>query len=134
MGEKFQTVRGMRDFEPKKARKWLYIRDACTKVFDKYGFEPLQTPMVEYFEVLSAKGAGGDAIKDEIYYFKDKGNRELGLRFDLTIPLARFVAKNSTLPKPFKRYTIDRVYRYDKPQAQRYREFMQADVDIVGSA
>ncbi len=128
-----QTVRGMRDLPPNRTWKWLSLRDTITEVFERYGFEPLQTPMVEYFEVLSKKGAGGDLIKEEIYYFKDKSGRELGLRFDLTIPLARFVAKNKDLPKPFKRYTIDRVYRYDKPQAQRYREFMQADIDIVGS-
>jgi len=130
----FQTVRGMRDLPPEKTGKWLFLRDTFTHVFRKYGFEPLQTPMVEYFKALAMKGAGGDVIKDDIYYFKDKSGRELGLRFDLTIPLARFVAKNKDLPKPFKRYTIDRVYRYDRPGQNRYREFMQADVDIVGSA
>lgn len=130
---KFETVRGMRDYAPEKARKWLVLRNACVEVFDRYGFEPLQTPMVEYYDVLAAKGAGGDAIKEEIYYFKDKSGRGLGLRFDLTVPLARFVAKNPQIPKPFKRYTIDRVYRYDRPGEKRYREFMQADADIVGS-
>jgi len=124
----------MRDFAPEKARKWLFLRNVCVEAFEKYGFGPLQTPMVEYFKVLTRKGAGGTAIKEEIYYFKDKGGRELGLRFDLTVPLARFVAKNQQLPKPFKRYSIDRVYRYDRPGENRYREFMQADIDTVGSA
>ncbi|MCH7902828.1 histidine--tRNA ligase [archaeon] len=129
---KFQTVRGMRDFLPEKMKKKQFIEDFIRKVFESYGYEPLQTPIVEEFALLSAKGSGGETIKDEIYYFKDKSDRELGLRFDLTVPLGRIVANNPQLQKPFKRYVIDRVYRYDRPQAKRYREFTQADVDIVG--
>ncbi len=130
---KFQNVRGMRDFLPEKARKKQFIEDLCRAIFEKYGFGPLETPAVEEFGLLSKKGSGGEAIKDEIYYFKDKGNRELGLRFDLTVPLARVVANNPQLAKPFKRYQIAPVWRYDRPQAQRYREFTQADFDIVGT-
>ncbi|MCR4368999.1 MAG: histidine--tRNA ligase [archaeon] len=130
---KFQTVRGMRDFLPEQAKKKQFIEDFIRKVFESYGFEPLQTPIVEDFELLAAKGSGGEAIKEEIYYFKDKGERELGLRYDLTVPLARVVASNPMLARPFKRYQISPVYRYDRPQAKRYREFTQADVDIVGA-
>ncbi len=90
------------------------------------------TPAFESFELLSAKGGLGEAVKDEIYYFKDKSERELGLRFDLTMPLARVVSSTS-LPKPFKRYAIDKVWRYDNPASLRYREFFQADIDVVGS-
>ncbi|MBU0636371.1 histidine--tRNA ligase [Candidatus Micrarchaeota archaeon] len=133
MSEKFQTVRGMRDFLPEQMRKKQWIEDTCRRVFEKYGFEPLQTPIIEDFGLLAKKGSGGEAVKEEIYYFKDKKNRELGLRFDLTVPLGRVVANNPTLPKPFKRYQIATVYRYDRPQAKRYREFTQADIDTVGS-
>lgn len=129
----FQTVRGMRDFLPKKAKKKQFIEDLCRKTFESYGFEPLQTPIVEDFGLLAAKGSAGEAIKDEVYYFKDKGERELGLRFDFTVPLARICSSNKGLGKPFRRYCIGTVYRYDRPQAKRYREFTQADADIVGA-
>ncbi|MCR4334954.1 MAG: histidine--tRNA ligase [archaeon] len=128
----YKTVRGMRDFLPEQMKKKQFIEDYIRKVFESYGFEPLQTPIVEEFDLLSAKGSGGEAVKDEIYYFKDKSDRELGLRYDLTVPLGRIVATNPNLGKPFKRYCIGQVYRYDRPQAKRYREFTQADIDIVG--
>lgn len=133
MAQNFQTVRGMRDFLPEQARKKQFIEDFCRKTFERYGLEPIQTPIVEDFDLLAAKGSAGEAIKEEIYYFKDKGERELGLRFDMTVPLARVVATNQQLMRPFKRYCIGTVYRYDKPRAKRYREFTQADFDIVGS-
>ncbi|MDD5148474.1 MAG: ATP phosphoribosyltransferase regulatory subunit, partial [Candidatus ainarchaeum sp.] len=131
---KFQTVRGMRDFLPEQAKKKQAIEDKIRREFEAYGFEPLETPIVEDFELLAAKGSAGEAIKEEIYYFKDKSDRELGLRFDLTVPLARVVASNPQLIKPFKRYQIGPVYRYDRPGAKRYRSFTQADADIIGSA
>lgn len=130
---KYQVVKGMRDFVQEQARKKQCIEEFCKQVFERYGYEPLQTPVVEDFSLLAAKGSAGEAIKEEIYYFKDKAERELGLRFDLTVPLARVVASNPSLQKPYKRYCIGQVYRYDKPQAKRYREFTQADVDIIGS-
>ncbi len=125
-----KTPRGMRDFLPEKARKKQFLQDLIRQEFELFGFEPLETPVVEEYSVLSGKA--GEEIKKEIYYFKDQGERELGLRFDLTVPLARVVASNPDLIKPFKRYQIGTVYRYDKPQAQRYREFTQADIDIIG--
>jgi histidyl-tRNA synthetase len=130
----FQTVRGMRDFGPEKAAKKQWIEAKCRAVFERYGFVPLETPIVEDYALLAKKGSGGEAIKEEIYYFKDKSGRELGLRFDLTVPLARFVAANKALPKPFKRYQIGPVYRYDRPGLWRYRSLTQADWDIVGAA
>jgi histidyl-tRNA synthetase len=129
----FKTVRGMRDFLPEKALKKSFLEKACVEVFQRYGFVPVETPVVEEFGLLAKKGSGGEAIKEEIYYFKDKSERELGLRFDLTVPLARVVSSNPQLSKPFKRYQIGRVYRYDRPGEKRYREFTQADFDIVGS-
>ncbi|MEM5807568.1 MAG: histidine--tRNA ligase [Candidatus Aenigmatarchaeota archaeon] len=130
---KFQPPKGTRDLLPGDARKLQQIIDVCRDVFEKYGFEPLITPAFESFELLSAKGGLGEAVKDEIYYFKDKSNRELGLRFDLTMPLARVVSSIS-LSKPFKRYQIEKVWRYDNPAFLRFREFWQADIDVVGSS
>jgi histidyl-tRNA synthetase len=131
---KFQPPKGMRDFLPEEAIKFNRLLKVVKSTFEKYGFEPLFSPAVESFELLSAKGGLGEAVKDEIYYFKDKSGREIGLRFDLTMPLARIVSSNPQLPKPFKRYQIERVWRYDNPQALRYREFWQADIDTVGSS
>lgn len=130
---KFQPPKGTRDLLSEDASKLQKIIEVCKDTFEKYGFSPLITPAFESFELLSAKGGLGEAVKDEIYYFKDKSNRELGLRFDLTMPLARVVSSTS-LPKPFKRYQIDKVWRYDNPQSKRWREFFQADIDVVGSS
>jgi histidyl-tRNA synthetase len=129
----FQTPRGTRDIEPEEMIRYEYVLSVIKKVFERYGFDPLDTPAFEEWGLLSAKKGGGEAIKDEIYYFRDKSDRELGLRFDLTVPLGRFVAANSDIPKPFKRYQVGKVWRYDNPSALRWREFMQADIDIVGS-
>ncbi|RLG70065.1 MAG: histidine--tRNA ligase [Candidatus Iainarchaeum archaeon] len=128
----FKTVRGMRDFLPEKARKKKFIEETCKRIFELYGFEPLETPIVEELSLLTKKGSAGAEIEQELYTFEDKAGRALGLRFDLTVPLARVVASNKQLAMPFKRYQIGRVYRYDRPQAKRYREFTQADVDIIG--
>ncbi len=129
----FQTVKGMRDFPPEEMVKRNYVLNIIQKVFEKWGYQPFDTPALESFELLAKKGGGGEEIKREIYWFKDQGGREIGLRFDLTVPMARFIVSNPNLPKPFKRYQVGRVWRYDKPQAKRYREFWQADIDIVGS-
>ncbi len=100
-------------------------------VFERFGFDPMETPAVERREVL----VGGDAESEKII-FAVAGSREkksdAALRFDLTVPLARFIAAASDIPKPFKRYQIGNVWRGESPQAGRYREFMQADIDIVG--
>jgi histidyl-tRNA synthetase len=130
---KFQPPKGTRDLMPEDAARMQKVVEIVRAVFERYGFRPLVTPAFENFELLAAKGGLGEGVKDEIYYFKDKSNRELGLKFDLTMPLARVVSSNPQIPKPFKRYAIERVWRYDNPQALRYREFWQADVDIVGS-
>ncbi len=129
----FQPPKGTRDWPPEEMRKLQFVTDTLRRVFEKYGFQPLNTPVFESFNLLAAKGGAGEAIKDEIYYFKDKSEREVGLRFDLTVPLARFIINNPNIPKPFKRYAIGKAWRYDNPQASRYREFWQSDVDIVGS-
>ncbi|MEM5875400.1 MAG: histidine--tRNA ligase [Candidatus Aenigmatarchaeota archaeon] len=125
--------KGTRDLFGEEAIIFEKLIDNIKNIFEKYGFEPLYTPSFESFELLSVKGGLGEAVKDEIYYFKDKSERELGLRFDLTMPLVRFISNNPNIPKPYKRYAIGPVWRYDNPQAYRYREFWQADIDIVGS-
>jgi histidyl-tRNA synthetase len=129
---KFQTPKGTRDLMPDDAEKLKFVIRTVSDVFEKYGFKPLYTPAFENFDLLMAKGGLGEAVKDEIYYFRDKSDRELGLRFDLTMPLARIIASNPQIQKPFKRYAIDKVWRYDNPQAMRWREFWQADIDTVG--
>jgi len=128
----FQPPRGTRDLPPAEMKKRLFVLDKIRERFELWGFEPLETPAFESWELLAKKFGGGEEIKKEIYYFKDKSNRELGLRFDLTVPMARYVA-SSSLTKPFKRYQIGRVWRYDRPGAGRWREFWQADIDVVGS-
>ncbi len=129
----FQPPRGTRDFLPQEMARRQYILDAFRRVFESFGFRAVDTPAFESWEMLSRKGSGGDEIKEEIYYFKDKSKRELGLRFDLTVPLARVAASNPQMQLPFKRYQISKVWRYDRPQAGRMREFVQADSDIVGT-
>ncbi len=109
-----------------------YLIETAVKVFRLFNYEPLDSPVMELWETLAAKG--GEEVESDTFKFTDKGGREVGLRFDLTVPLGRIVASNPTLPKPFKRYAIGKVWRYDRPQAGRYREFTQADVDVVGSS
>ncbi len=130
---RLQPPRGTRDFLPEEMSRRQYIIDAVRKVFSSFGFEQLDTPAFESWELLSKKGGGGSEVKDEIYYFKDKSDRELGLRFDLTVPLSRVVANNPQMKLPFKRFQIGKVWRYDRPQAGRMREFMQMDVDTAGT-
>jgi len=111
----------------------LVLEDVLEKVrlvFRKYGYEPVETPAFESLEVLEKKS--GEELKKQI--FRVGEGEKLGLRFDLTVPLARLVASNSSLPKPFKRYHIARVWRHEEPQKGRFREFYQADVDVVGAA
>jgi histidyl-tRNA synthetase len=130
---KFQPPRGTRDFMPEDAIRRQAVLSTIWNIFEKWGFDPLETPAFEDWALLSAKQGGGEEIKNEIYYFKDKSDRELGLRFDFTVPLARVVASNPNLPKPFRRYQIGPVWRYDRPGSGRWREFYQADIDIVGA-
>jgi len=128
-----QPPKGTRDLLPSDMRKLNYVLSIVESVFKRYGYEPIDTPVFEDWDVLSAKNAGGEELKKETYYFKDKSDRELGLRYDLTVPAARIVASDPSIAKPFKRYSIGKAWRYEQPQAGRYREFWQADVDCYGS-
>jgi histidyl-tRNA synthetase len=125
--------RGSRDFLPQEKILRNSIVDTLRKTFEKYGFNPLETPALENFEVLSSKYAGGDEILKETYSLEDQGKRKLGLRYDLTVPLARVFASQK-LALPFKRYQIASVWRDGPIKAGRYREFTQCDVDVIGVA
>ena len=109
-----------------------YVTGKLREVFENFGFEPLDTPAIEYAEVL--EGKYGDEADKLIYKFEDRGGRRVGLRYDLTVPLSRVVGSYPDLVKPFKRYQIAPVWRAEKPQKGRYREFWQCDVDTVGSS
>jgi len=127
-----QTLKGFRDFLPEDAMKRQYVIDKLRKVFELYGFEPLETPALEYEEVLLGKyGTEGDKL---MYRFVDNGGRRIALRYDQTVPLARVVTQYPDLPKPFKRYQIQPVWRAENPQKGRFREFLQCDADIIGTS
>jgi histidyl-tRNA synthetase len=125
------TPKGFGDIMPEEARKRRLMINAVVPILEKYGFVPLETPTVEFAETLLGKYGEDEKL---IYTFTDKGGRKLGLRYDLTVPLARFVANNLGLLKPtFSRYQIGQSFRADNPQRGRSREFTQFDFDTVGS-
>jgi histidyl-tRNA synthetase len=130
-----QTARGVRDIPPEEKILKNQVVDTLKEVFKLYGFPPLETPTIERLETLSAKGGAGeesDALK-ETFKFQDQGKRKLALRFDLTVPLARFVTMNPNLKMPFKRYEMGSVFRDGPIKLGRTREFWQCDIDTVGT-
>ena len=124
-----QTPKGFRDFLPQQAAARAYLLGKLKTAVERFGFEPLETPALEYAETL--KGKYGEEEK-LIYEFTDRGGRQVALRYDQTVPLARVVAQYNDLPKPFKRYQIQSVWRAENPQRGRFREFLQVDFDTVG--
>ncbi|MEK9143513.1 MAG: histidine--tRNA ligase [Patescibacteria group bacterium] len=127
-----QTLKGFRDFLPKDALKRQYVIDKIRRVFERYGFDPLETPALEYAETLLGKY--GDEADKLLYLFEDNGGRSVGLRYDQTVPLARVIAQyQNDLPFPFKRYQIQPVWRAENTQKGRFREFLQCDIDTVGT-
>jgi histidyl-tRNA synthetase len=126
-----RTLKGFRDYLPEAMMPREWIIETARRVYRSYGFRPIDTPALEYLEILTGKGS--DETDKQLYRFKDHGGRDVGLRFDLTVPLARFVAQHAqTLGLPFKRYHIASVWRGENTQAGRYREFMQCDFDTIG--
>src|SRR3954464_13014216 len=133
-----RPARGMRDFLPEDVRRRDYVIGVISEVYQRYGFEPLETPALENIETLTGKyGEEGSQL---IFKVLRRGEREssgetdLALRYDLTVPLARVVAEyRGKLPKFFKRYQIQPVWRADRPARGRFREFFQCDVDAIGS-
>ncbi len=126
----FQPARGTRDYLPEEMLRRNWVLDRIREVFEAYGYEPLGTPAFESWEMLKVKS--GEDIINQIYYFRDKSHRELGLRFEWTASLCRVVSSHRELTKPFKRYAMGPVWRYERPSEKRFREFLQADVDIIG--
>lgn len=131
MAKKLQTPKGFRDFLPEDMAVRDEIQKRLREVFERYGFSELKTPAIEYEEVLLGKY--GEEAEKLMYLFEDPGKRKVGLKYDLTVPLARVIANYPNLPKPFRRYQIQPVWRAENTQKGRYREFYQCDVDIVGS-
>ena len=127
-----RVLKGFRDYMPENCLPKERMQRQIAGVFESFGFAPLQTPALEYAECLLGKyGDEGDKL---LYRFRDNGDRDVAMRYDLTVPLARVVAMNGNIIRPFKRYQIAPVWRAEKPGRGRFREFMQCDVDIVGSA
>lgn len=127
-----RTLSGFKDRLPNEAYAKSKMIKSLIRTFEKFGLPPIETPHIEYAEIL--KKQGSDEIQKEMYHFIDHGDREVALRFDLTVPLARFVAQyRNILGLPFKRYCIGNVFRGERAQKGRYREFTQCDFDILGA-
>jgi histidyl-tRNA synthetase len=127
-----RTLKGFRDYLPEAMIPREALIATAQQVYRSFGYSPIDTPALEYFEILSGKGS--DETDRQMYAFEDHGGRKVGMRFDLTVPLARFAAEHaSTLGLPFKRYHIATVWRGENTQRGRYREFMQCDFDTIGT-
>ena len=126
-----RTLKGFRDTMPAAAAARNAMFRKIEGVFESFGYVPIDTPAVEYAEIL--KGKGGDESDKQMFEFDDAGGRKVALRFDLTVPLARFVAEHQNeIAFPFRRYHIGPVWRGERPQKGRYREFVQCDADLIG--
>jgi histidyl-tRNA synthetase len=127
-----KTLKGFRDYLPEAMIPRERLIDTAKRVYRSYGFSPIDTPALEYLEILTGKGS--DETDRQLYRFQDHGGRNVGMRFDLTVPLARFAAQHiQELGTPFKRYHIATVWRGENTQRGRYREFMQCDFDTIGT-
>ncbi|MFX1282798.1 MAG: histidine--tRNA ligase [Promethearchaeota archaeon] len=127
-------LKGTNDHLPEEQLLREKILEIIKEVFQLYGFRPLTTPILEKWDILSSKYAGGAEILKETYRLTDQGNRELGLRYDLSVPLARLIGMNPKIGRPFKRYEIGTCFRDGPIKKGRYREFVQCDADIIGVA
>ncbi len=123
--------RGLRDLLPDQMLARQAMIDTIRRVYELYGFVPLSTPAIEFLDVLS--GSAGQEAQQSIFRVSNPENEALGLRFDLTVPLARVIAQYAELPRPFRRYQVSPVWRADKPDKGRFREFAQFDLDSVGT-
>jgi len=127
-----RTLKGFRDYLPELMIPREHLLDRARRVYRSYGFAPIDTPALEYTEILLGKG--GEETDKQLYRFKDHGDRDIALRFDLTIPFARFAAENiGKLGTPFKRYHMGPVWRGENTQKGRFREFWQCDFDTIGT-
>lgn len=126
-----RILKGFRDYTPEVMRVRHFLMGTLRELFERYGFQPLDTPLLEYADILTGKY--GDEGEQLLYRFRDHGDRDVALRYDLTIPFARFMAMHQEIPLPFRRYHMGPVFRADKPQHGRFREFWQCDADIAGA-
>lgn len=127
-----EILKGTRDFLPEEKAKRDYVMNKIRGIFESFGYDTIETPVIEYAKTLLGKY--GDEGSKLVYSFEDNGGRNIALRYDQTVPFARLVAQyNQELPMPFKRYQISRVWRADKPGKGRYREFYQCDIDLIGT-
>jgi histidyl-tRNA synthetase len=127
-----RTLKGFRDYPPKLMLPREHLLDTARRIYRSYGFAPIDTPALEYTEILLGKG--GEESDKQLYRFTDSGGRDVALRFDLTVPFARFAAKHiGKLDMPFKRYHMGPVWRGENTQQGRYREFWQCDFDTIGT-
>src|SRR5690606_16420852 len=127
-----RTLKGFRDIEPAQMRRRNAIVASAQRTLEIHAFQPIATPVLEYTEILLGKG-GGETDK-QIYRFQDAGGRDVAMRYDLTVPLARYISQHRALLQlPFKAYQIGLVWRGENAQRGRYREFMQCDFDILGT-
>jgi histidyl-tRNA synthetase len=127
-----QTLKGFRDYLPGPMIAREQLIDTARRVYRSFGFSPIDTPALEYTEILLGKG--GDETDKQLFRFTDQGERDVAMRFDLTVPLARFAAQHlQEIGTPFKRYHIATVWRAEKPQKGRFREFIQCDFDTIGT-
>jgi len=132
--KRFQTVKGMRDFLPQDYKKFKYLVKNVRRLFDAYNYQEVNMPIVEYFDLIAEKA--GEEIRKTMYVFKDKADRTLALRPEMTASIARLFINNlmKNKPKPVKLSYIGQNYRYDQPQHGRYREFWQAGFEFIGSS
>src|SRR5262252_1838453 len=127
-----RTLKGFRDYPPELMMARERLLEKARQVYRSYGFAPIDTPALEYAEILLGKG--GEESDKQLYRFKDHGDRDVALRFDLTVPFARFAAEHiGKLGTPFKRYHLGPVWRGENTQKGRYREFWQCDFDTIGT-
>ena len=134
----FQKIRGVRDLRPSETPIWQYVESVCRSQFEAFGYGELRTPLIEPVHLFTRSlGEGSDVVRKEMYVFKDKGDREIALRPEGTAPVVRSILEDGSIQNTkggvLKLYYIGRMYRYDRPQEGRYREFYQAGVEAIGS-
>lgn len=127
-----KNVKGSYDYNIEEERVRSFIKNTLTKVFVKYGYQGIQTPIVNYYELMALKYNDDAEILNEVYKLSDQGGRKLALRYDLTVPFAKYIAMNKDLVLPFKRFEMGSVFRDGPVKVGRNREFIQCDVDVVG--
>ncbi|OYT34485.1 MAG: histidine--tRNA ligase [Candidatus Aenigmarchaeota archaeon ex4484_52] len=128
-----QRVKGMRDFSAEMMQEKNILVNKIKQVFDIFNFKQIDTPVLEYFDTLTKQGTGGSEIEAQTFNFLDFGKRRVGLRYDLTVPLARYLSQNTNFSIPQKLQRFGKVWRYEDTKKGRYREFCQYDIDIIGS-